>query len=241
MIVCFSGKKRSGKNTAANYLIGKYLKSTKQIEDFLINKNGELVYFIGDQVGLVKEGCLYDHAFDGVKQYSFADVLKDFCMKCFGLTYQQCYGTELQKNSTTSIKWCDMPISCPSHKYMTAREVLQFFGTNVVRHIKNDAWVQATVKTINDDARKTGDAKICLAIITDARFPNELEAVTNVGGKTVRLLRNVAGLDCHPSEVALDTYPMENYSLVVDNSNMNIQEQNMAIDAFCDEVINECV
>jgi hypothetical protein len=245
MIVCFSGKKRSGKNTAANYLIGKYLVATKQISSFVINGCGQLVYQVGDQCGIVQEGKLENHCFDGVKQYSFADTLKRFCIQCFGLTHEQCYGTESQKNSLTKIQWKNFPgFDCKSLRYdsyMTAREVLQYFGTNIVRRINQDAWVQATVKTIDDDTHKTGDERVCLAIITDARFPNELEAITNVGGKTVRLLRNVAGLDCHPSEVALDTYPTENYSLVVDNSNMIIQEQNAAIDAFCDEVVHECM
>ncbi|NMC62387.1 MAG: hypothetical protein GYA55_04395, partial [SAR324 cluster bacterium] len=40
-----------------------------------------------------------------VYQCSFADTLKDFCIETLGLTYEQCYGTDEQKNSSTKYLW----------------------------------------------------------------------------------------------------------------------------------------
>jgi hypothetical protein len=42
-IIGISGKKQSGKNTAANYIHGVILKSKNIIEDFEINEQGQLI------------------------------------------------------------------------------------------------------------------------------------------------------------------------------------------------------
>ena len=42
-IIGISGKKQSGKNTAANYIHGIILKSKDMIEDFEINQQGQLI------------------------------------------------------------------------------------------------------------------------------------------------------------------------------------------------------
>ena len=42
-ILGISGKKQSGKNTAANLITGKVLLSRGMVDDFYINKDGELV------------------------------------------------------------------------------------------------------------------------------------------------------------------------------------------------------
>lgn len=173
---------------------------------------------------------------DGAKIYNFADPLKkDICMNILGLSYEQCYGDDEAKNSLTPIRWKDIPeynISWTWSKdydpsgFMTARQVMQQIGTNIFRQIKNDVWSSATINKIQNE-------KPPLAIIADCRFPNEVEAVRNVGGIVIKLTRNPYNSD-HESEIALDEifYPTNNFDLVVCNESLSISEQNEIVFNF---------
>lgn len=154
--------------------------------------------------------------FNSAKIYNFADPLKtDICMNILGLTYDQCYGDDNSKNEYTDIVW--------NNTKLTAREVMQFIGTDIFRKIKNDVWSSATINKIKNE-------KPQLAIIADCRFPNEVEAVRDAGGIVIKLTRNPYNSD-HESEVALDenVYPTSNFDLVIYNDNISIQEQNQVI------------
>jgi len=154
-----------------------------------------------------------------IKAYSFADVLKEVvCMQVLGLTREQCYGTDEQKNTDTHIKWSDLPTPNTNlkNKAMTAREVMQYVGTDFFRKLYPNVWVDSTIKKIEREGTE-------MAIITDVRFPNEVKSVQAKGGKVIRLTRDLSsGEDQHPSEVMLDDY--EGFDLVVDNQNMTALE-----------------
>lgn len=157
--------------------------------------------------------------FNGAKIYNFADPLKkDICMNILGLTYEQCYGEDIDKNTVTDIEW--------NGSKLTAREVMQFVGTDLFRKMKYDVWSSATINKIKNE-------KPALAIIADCRFPNEVEAVRNAGGIVIKLTRNPYNSD-HASEVALDenVYPTSHFDLVIYNENISIQEQNQAVLSF---------
>lgn len=243
MVVGFSGKKQSGKNTSANYLAGRYLVRTGQINEFRLNKFGQLEVSRAAKQGRVNpfetiaEGELNIAGFMGIKLYSFADPLKQFCMDVFGLSREQCYGTDEQKNSLTQLRWEEVPSTESSGGrtgFMTAREVLQYVGTDLIRRMDPDAWARATIASIKRDGYE-------LAIITDARFPNEIDAIKAVGGKAVRLVRNVAGADGHSSETALDDYPLYNYACVLENASWTIEEQCEKFRPFVDEWLVEAM
>jgi len=246
LIICLSGKKQSGKNTAANFIIGSYLMSIRQIKEFRLDNKGVLHCRTNGHEFEVKEGE-FNTVFKGIraKIYSFADYLKEFCIDVFGLTYEQCYGTDEQKNSTTNIRWISMPgfnsledirdkiSGLRKSDNMTAREVMQYFGTDIIRTMSNDAWVRATINKINKEKPK-------LAIITDGRFPNEIIGINNYGGKTLRLLRNVnKDNDQHKSETALDDFPKDKFTLVIDNQDMSIDQQCEALKPYVDEWFKE--
>lgn len=176
-----------------------------------------------------------------VKRYSFAGALKEIATGIFELKPEQVYGAESQKNSKTWFKWGDMPgvitdlklikkpdikklIDTGALKYhkpgkMSAREFLQFFGTDICRHIYEDVWQS---RLMNDIAREGS----LLAVIDDCRFPNEAEAIQAAGGHIVKLTRG-NHKDLHPSERALDKY--ENFDAVIDNKDMTIQETNIEL------------
>jgi len=106
---------------------------------------------------------------------------------------------------------------------MTARQVMQYFGTNVCRRMYGNCWVDSLIREI----RKTMPA---LAVVTDCRFPNEITGIQAAGGKVIRFLRApFAGEDEHESETALDDFPLEDFDAVIDNREMTIAEQNRAV------------
>ena len=157
--------------------------------------------------------------FNSAKIYNFADPLKkDICMNILGLSYNQCYGEDIDKNTMTPIQW--------EGKNLTAREVMQFVGTDIFRKMKNDVWASATINKINNDRPK-------LAIIADCRFPNEVDAVRNAGGIVIKLTRNPYN-STHASETALDeiNYSNSNFDFVIYNENINIQQQNQVVLEF---------
>jgi hypothetical protein len=150
----------------------------------------------------------------------------------FGLTREQCYGTDEEKNSLTDILWDDMPIvltegkfqtfdgSKPNSGPMTAREFMQTFGTNICRKIKNDIWVSLCINQIKDQNPN-------LALIGDCRFKNEIDIVHEAGGKVIYFTRNSETSDGHDSEKA--SKYKEHYDCIIDNTNIGVEEQNKLV------------
>jgi hypothetical protein len=151
------------------------------------------------------------------KIYNFADTLKEMCINVFGISHNQCYGTDEQKNQLVDCLWPDTDIC------MSAREVLQYVGTDVFRKMQHNVWANATMRSIIADRH-------ALAIIADCRFPNEVETVKNFDGLVIKLHRNVYHSD-HASEIALDEnkYDHNNFDLIIDNSNITEEEKNKMI------------
>ena len=152
--------------------------------------------------------------------YNFADPLKKMCIDIFGLTYEQCYGSDENKNEYVNCFWPD------SGNSMTAREVMQYVGTNVFRKMQHNVWADATI-------RKVQDENLPLALIADCRFPNEVEAVKNAGGLVIKLNRNLYS-STHESETALDEdrYDQSNFDFVIDNKDLKIGAKNELIYSF---------
>jgi hypothetical protein len=239
-ILGVAGHKQSGKSTAGNFITGLELVSYGIVKTgFVIDELGQLnitdLFGNEDYEGhldlnrqnpeflefLEKEISPY------VKIYSFADILKkDICIRILGLKHEQCFGTDEEKNSVTHLKWKDMPGVITDEKaveepYMTGRQVLQHVGTNIFRQMYPNVWADATLRQIKEDGS-------LYAIITDVRFPNEVAAIKEAGGKTFRLTRNENNPDVHESETALDRdkYDWNNFDAIIDNSTVDVPMQN---------------
>jgi hypothetical protein len=234
-ILAFSGSKQAGKTTCCNFLHGYQLRCQAIVENFHVLKTGELVVTTNviDENGQINHGnaildvsrvdmefaewAIYS-MWPFVKKYSFAAPLKEIAIGLFDLTQEQCFGTEQQKNTLTNVRWGDIPgiavTKSKKKKKMTAREFLQYFGTDVCRKIKEDVWAERCLSDIEAE-------NPLLAIIDDCRFPNELDAVQKAGGKVIRLTRSPYK-DKHNSEQSLDN--CENFDAVIDNANMTIAE-----------------
>lgn len=238
-ILAFSGKKQSGKSTLSNFIHGYQLKSYNLIDAFEIAETGELVVetSVRGEGGKISKGkglvditrtdiefavWAMDNVWPFVKHYAFATALKEVSIGLFGLEKDQVYGTNEQKNSLTSYKWEDMPVKIKGKSgFMTGREFMQYFGTDICRKIYPNIWTDRTIKDIQAEDSN-------LAIISDARFENEVKAVQNAGGKVIRLTRTVEGEDYHESELALDNY---------DGFDATIDTQNLDIDSSCHELV----
>ena len=198
-VIGFSGAKQSGKTTCSKFLHGYQMRLNDVVEKFLMNENGDLLVnaIQLDEKGNEVEGLgildveRKDNEFMSyadvsiwpyVKPFSFADPLKIISMQLFGLTEPQCYGTDEQKNTATSINWEDLPSSSSNKGAMTAREFLQYFGTDVCRKMKSTRWVDSCVNRIYASGTD-------LAIVPDVRFPNEVESIQKAGGKVIHQSR----------------------------------------------------
>lgn len=84
-------------------------------------------------------------------------------------------------------------------KHGEVRRLLQVFGTEVVRdHFGRDAWTHILVEQIKRDWDKN-------YVVTDCRFPNEVECIHNLGGIVVRISRpGVGPVNAHVSDAVGD-------------------------------------
>ena len=232
-IIALSGRKKSGKTTASNFIYGLYLAGLNRFMDIGLSNSGLLevqkqdgsLHIVDLQKYYLGIGDIDPDIMDAVLQlsstikvYSFADPLKnDICMNILDLTYEQCYDED-GKNSITQLKWEDMPNSNRAGN-MTAREVMEYVGTGIFRKLKTNCWSGGTIRKIFRESPN-------IAIINDCRFPDEVNSIQENGGIVIRLTRNTENSDSDP-EKALDKdyFDWNKFNHVVDNSGLSIAEQ----------------
>jgi hypothetical protein len=234
MIIAFSGRKTAGKNTC-NYVFGTILWMAGIVKNtYKINDKGDLL--VSDIFGDTSKNGVFDvklespsfqdflfkEVFPIVKMYSFADPLKEMCRDILGIDSHLLWGTNDHKNTLTNLKWEDVPTKTNKKGYMTVRETLEYVGTDLFRKMYQNIWCDALMRKIRSD-------NSMFAIITDARFENEFEAIQNNGGKVLKLTRGIAG-----EKNDVDTY--NNYDYIIDNENLTIPEQNTEIDKILKEI-----
>ena len=105
---------------------------------------------------------------------------------------------------------------------VTPRLLLQTIGTDIVRTINPDIWVNSLMNdyiSYADAISGTSEIKKLYPnwIIADVRFPNELKAVKKKDGIVIRINRESAYNSTHSSETALDDY--EDFDYTIDNNN----------------------
>ena len=120
-----------------------------------------------------------------VKIYALADCLKTFCVDVLGLTHQQCYGSDEDKNSLTEYTW-EYFGSKEKTGFISARELLQIFGTDICRNkFSPNIWTNATLRKIKKEHSN-------IALISDVRFSSEVEKIMKQPNSyMIRLKRNI--------------------------------------------------
>jgi hypothetical protein len=135
------------------------------------------------------------------RRESFAKSLKDGLQAIFGLTDEQLYGP------SKSVK--------DSYWHRTPRQLLQYFGTDVMHQAFGpDIWAKTLLARIKDYSG--------VVLISDLRFPVELEALaasphTAFCIRVDRDVSHVEEIDTHPSETAFDARPAWAWDYIVKN------------------------
>jgi hypothetical protein len=161
-----------------------------------------------------------------VVETAFAEPMKKFCNEVFGFSMEDMMSQE-GKLKKTHIKWSQINVDIardnnkmnpdynfgrPVDEYMTIREVLQVIGTDVWRkRFYDPIWAEAPFY-------KKWDADY--VIITDCRFPNELEIAKKHGAVAVRIVGMLPGMgseDTHISETALDNWKWKKDEVFINN------------------------
>lgn len=118
----------------------------------------------------------------GYKGISFADALKDTVAAVFCWDRQALEGVtpETRDWREQVDPWWAAKLQIPN---LTPRWALMHFGTDLLRqHFNQDIWVMNVEKRLEQFA----DQKV---VVFDGRFPNEIRAVTDNGGQSVRVKR----------------------------------------------------
>lgn len=208
-----------------------------------------------DTIGTIIQGLLLTNKNQSSEIKKFAGKLKQIASILTGISVEKFEDQEF-KTTLLDVEWGtvqNVPLnSIPPfadmqfNVMMSVREFLQRLGTEAMREgLHTNVWVNALFADYKAKWIPTGDAieedEVSLEkeypnwIITDMRFPNELEAVIKKGGITIRVNRKLKigaedygytyvdvkqavkdGIMApeHPSETALDN---TTFDYVIDN------------------------
>lgn len=232
LIVIFSGKKGSGKSSAVNFALTEFLNKRIGKKRFSIANTKEpsiVDHFNNDiviPINYPTDALNQIYNAYSVKVYTFHDPIKKFCVETLGLDYAQCHGTADDKDSPTHIAWEDVfePVRekysrprrgsggiKPASGFMTATEVMRVVENDIFRQIDPNCWARSLYSLIKSEGYD-------LAIIQNALYPNEVTLGTEIHAKSIRLLRNPS-----KEQDAMDDFPLGEYSLVLDNTNMSTE------------------
>jgi hypothetical protein len=145
------------------------------------NKKTQLIGIVGF-IGSGKDTVAdYLQNFHEFRRESFASTLKDAVSSVFGWDRVMLEGRtkEAREWRETVDPWWAERLSMPT---LTPRWILQYWGTEVCRIGFHDAiWIAS----LENKLRSSGDN----IVVSDCRFPNEVSAIKNAGGKVIRVVR----------------------------------------------------
>ena len=200
MIIGINGYAGSGKDTVGTII--QYLKTTSNnvsLEDVL-------------EFPLTHQWWLEEQSSWKIKKW--AGKLKVIASMLTGISVEKFEDQEFKKTMLGS-EW-----------NMSVRDFLQKLGTDAIRDgLHGNAWVNALMadyQPISDKSYVLEDGTLFdlrtlpghplypTWIITDTRFPNEAQAIKDVGGLVIRVDRpGVKPINNHPSEVGLDNWDFD--------------------------------
>jgi hypothetical protein len=202
MIISFTGRIGSGKDTAAEII--------QQITPY---HNWQVKKFAGKlkQIASILTGI-------PVEKFESQDFKKTLLSSDWDTV--KLVGSGLRQDGFDGVK-------IPVIKPMSVRDLLQKLGTEAMRDgLHKDVWANALFsdykpkkeKISNSSDSEEYSSTLPNWIITDTRFPNELGAIKHHSGITIKIVRdsdNEIGSQ-HSSETALDH--MKDWDYIVDNN-----------------------
>jgi|TARA_Y100000310_G_C20704121_1_gene833226 hypothetical protein len=198
-IILLSGKMRSGKNQICDYLVENFKEKDKVVETDFFAKD-------------LKNNCKDDFMLLTSVLNSYADGLKSVINNFYDVMIKNSYleniNDEIDKIKVKEENFFE-------DKTIITRALLQIYGTNIFRdRVDTNYWA-------NQVKNRALDSEADVIIITDTRFPNELDVFSGVNMDeisviSIRMDRDTGIVDSHPSETALDNH-LE-WSYIVDNT-----------------------
>lgn len=134
--------------------------------------------FIGSGKDTVADYLVNFHEF---RRESFANTLKDAVAAVFGWDRTMLEGRtkEAREWREQVDPWWAERLDMPT---LTPRWILQYWGTEVCRkNFHDDIWIAS----LENKLRNSKDN----VVISDCRFPNEIQSIRNAGGIVVRVVR----------------------------------------------------
>lgn len=210
MIIGINGKIGSGKDTVGKIIQYLQCYNTGEITIEDVMSNPEHQWWLEEQ-----------SKFEIKK---FAGKLKEIASLLTGIDIEDFEDQEFKKTELAE-DWNYYPIIGYGHRNvpvygepeqpMLVREFLQKLGTEAMRNgLHTNVWINALFADYKAKWVPTGDSvaeeDVSLEkeypnwIITDMRFPNEMEAVELREGVTIKVVRSGTTVGTHASETALD-------------------------------------
>lgn len=219
MIIGLSGKAQAGKDTVCSIiqlLIPNYLKYNQTFEDSEIEKYVSIPSSYKNTLKFISK----------YKNKKFAHKVKEVASLLTGIPIHK-FEDEEFKNSPLGDEWrvkrlpnlLEGPKGSDAHygyfySPLTGRELLQRIGTEAMRKgVHEDIWVNSLIAEYKYNNQFEDHF-----IVSDVRFPNEVDAIKKEGGLIIRINRpslKEKMYSTHESETALDNY--KNWDYVIDN------------------------
>jgi hypothetical protein len=154
---------------------------------------------------------------------ALADPMKRICRDIYGFTDEQLWGSSEHRAE---------PVE--SLGGLTARRALQQLGTEWGRALYPNTWVDILIRhaiCIGGGTHRYSKQEGCLyktdhqmwqyvhVVVTDVRFPNEVESINRAGGKVIRIVRGDLASEAaqHASETSLDDVPEDQFCATILN------------------------
>lgn len=202
MIICISGKKRTGKDTVSNYL----------------SAYGYQTIAFADDIKIALAEAFKKAKIDEITGLDIS--LNDFYYNGIG---SDCRENDLSISNASAKLWLktaveilndvmstDVPddVYIESKKVWSLRILMQTLGTDIVTQYSPNYWIKRTINKILDSNENN-------FIITDVRFDNEAQALRKFGGKVIFIYRDTGLVDNHASEQGLTPLPGD---LIINNN-----------------------
>ena len=248
-VIVLAGAKQSGKSTSAKFIHGHLMQQANVIKSFRIDQDNDLLITLPTGQECILDITRNDPEFvkfaafnvwPYAKVYSFAEELKESCIRIFNLDPQCIYGSDDDKNQPVPhIKWDNISnvvdvevFQQIQHKLgecLTHRELLQQFGT-ICRKFYSNCWIQATWSKIREEG-------FPLAIVDDGRYEDEVDFINKEEGTyVIRLTKRPFKNDNHASEL-IHKVAKAKFFAEVDNENLTIDEKNNELKTLLEKIL----
>lgn len=144
---------------------------------------------------------LFKQGGQGYVIMSYAHELKCMVQREFDLSWDQLWGTDKEKKDKRYKKWYE---DRDDYTHWTGREIMQQFG-GFYRSIDPDFWTKKLFSVMEEKEYEN-------VIVTDVRYPNEVDPILERGGVHIRVNREDK-TQIHGSQHSSETSLNNNYKV----------------------------